>query len=225
MTQVTVLKIERPQTLTDIAANHIREAIIRGDFRLGEALTEISLSRFLGISKTPVREALSSLKREGLIQSDSQKGVRVFTLTADQLHQLCTYRFTLESAAVDLALENDAEGLCKCLNDICASMAEARLSGSFDSYLKLDRDFHDAFFEFSGNQFLKEGYKSVSHKVSTLRTYLSRAPLRTDKSYSEHLEIAKSLKSGRHTEAKQVLSEQIDRGSNALDEIMKKDSL
>ncbi len=213
------LKIERPSALCDIAADHIREAIIRGEFHLGEALTETALTQFLGISKTPIREALASLKREGLLEGDPQKGVRVFTLSADQLNQLCLYRFTLETAAVDLALQKDPEGLIQGLSKICENMAAARHSGDFEGYLKLDRDFHDAFFEFSGNQFLQEGYQNVSHKCSTLRTYLSRAPVRIDKSYREHVEIMNLLSEGRYVDAKSVLGVQIDRGSNAIDEL------
>lgn len=213
------LKIARPQSLADIAAEHIREAIIRGDFLLGQALTENALSEMLEISKTPVREALASLKREGLLHGDAKKGVRVFTLTADQLRQLCAFRFTLEAAAVELAVQNDANGLCTELDAICANMEKARASGDFVGYLKLDRDFHDVLFKLSGNQFLQEGYSSVSHKVSTLRTYLSRAPSRIDKSYSEHVRIADLLKAGQTDEAIRVLKVQIDRGSNALDEI------
>ena len=220
MTQVGSLKIERPQALSDIAADHIREAIINGDFRLGEALTENALSNLLGISKTPVREAISSLKREGILQGDSQKGARVFTLTAEQLHQLCVYRLTLETAAIEMAMKADPKGLTMRLQSICDDMSTARDSEDFEGYLKLDRVFHDAFFEFSGNQFLREGYRGVSHRVATLRTYLSLAPLRVDMSYSEHVKIAELLETAQVKEAIEVLREQIDRGSHAIDEIM-----
>ena len=219
LTEPRSLKIERPQSLSESAADHIREAIIRGEFHLGEALTESSLSKLLGISKTPVREAFASLKREGLLQGDSQKGARVFTLTADQLRQLCAYRFTLEASALELALEQFPDGLIKRLTGICNNMETAHLTDDFDGYMHLDRDFHDTFFEFSGNQFLQHGYRSVSHKVSTLRTHLSRAPKRIDKSYAEHLEITKHLKANNLKKATRVLRKQIDRGSNAIDEI------
>ncbi|MDO6800715.1 GntR family transcriptional regulator [Shimia thalassica] len=220
MSQLGSLKIERPQPLSDIAADNIREAIINGDFRLGQALTENALSKLLGISKTPVREAISSLKREGILHGDSQKGARVFTLTAEQLHQLCVYRLTLETAAIEMAMTTDPSGLVKRLQSICEDMSSAREAEDFEGYLKLDRVFHDAFFEFSGNQFLREGYRGVSHKVATLRTYLSLAPLRVDKSFSEHVKIAELLKATRVQEAIEVLGEQIDRGSHAIDEIM-----
>ncbi|PSL15380.1 GntR family transcriptional regulator [Shimia abyssi] len=220
MAQLGSLKIERPQPLSDIAADHIREAIINGDFRLGEALTENALSKLLGISKTPVREAISSLKREGILQGDSQKGARVFTLTAEQLNQLCVYRLTLESAAIEMAMKADPSGLAKRLLSICDDMSNARDAEDFEGYLKLDRIFHDAFFEFSGNQFLREGYRGVSHKVATLRTYLSLAPLRVDKSFSEHIKIAEFLETSQIEEALAVLGEQIDRGSHAINEIM-----
>ncbi|MDO6481332.1 GntR family transcriptional regulator [Shimia thalassica] len=215
------LKIERPQSLSEIAADHIREAIILGDFRLGDPLTENALSKLLGISKTPVREAIAALKREGILQGDSQKGARVFTQTPEQLHQMCVYRFTLETAAVRMAMKVDPEGLILRLEIICQDMTKARDTHDFAGYLKLDRHFHDAFFEFAGNQFLREGYGGVSPKVATLRTYLSLAPKRVDTSYDEHIQITQMLKASRIEDALNILHEQIDRGSHAIDEITK----
>lgn len=218
---MNTLKIERPQPLNEIAADHIREAVIRGDFGLGEQLKEQALTEMLGISKTPIREALATLKHEGLLQGDTQKGVRVFELTASQLSQLCIYRITLETAALDMAFAADPEGLQTRLPEICSAMDTALRDQDYTLYLQLDRRFHDAFFELSGNQFLRDGYQSVSHKVSTLRTHLSQTRSSMDKSYVEHVEIAELLKSGDCEGAKQVLRAQINRGSELAHEVLK----
>ena len=60
-----MIKVNRPESLTEIAANKIREAIINNDFKLGQPLSEAFLSKSMEISKTPVREALAKLKSEG----------------------------------------------------------------------------------------------------------------------------------------------------------------
>ncbi len=211
--------IERPKALSEIAADYIRNAIVSGEFKLGEALTEKALAGLFGFSTTPVREAIATLKREGLLQGVSQKGAYVFTLTEAELSQLCTYRFALETTALDLAAQADPDGLARSLNRICGRMDIARKDGDFEQYLALDRAFHDAFFKASGNPFLDDGYLCVSNKVATLRMYLSRGLRRIDKSFDEHVEITRLIEAGRFEDAKSVLWTQIERGSNAHEEL------
>ena len=68
-------KLTRPESLTDMAQRALRDAIIEGRLKLGDQLSKIRLSRMLGVSKTPVREALMQLKREGLVQIDPQGNI------------------------------------------------------------------------------------------------------------------------------------------------------
>lgn len=211
--------IERPKALSEIAADYIRHAIVSGEFKLGEALTEKALSGLFGFSTTPVREAIATLKREGLLQGVSQKGAYVFTLTEAELSQLCAYRFALETTALDLAAQANPGGLARSLKRICSGMDDARIDGDFERYLELDRAFHEAFFTASGNRFLEDGYLCVSNKVATLRTYLSRGLQRVDKSFDEHKEIARLIEAGCFDDAKAVLWSQIERGSNAHEEL------
>ena len=85
------------RSLSDIATDSIRNAIIRGDFKMGQAVTEAALSSTLNISKTPVREALSKLESEGLVVSEKNKGYRIFSLSKDEYIELSELRFALES--------------------------------------------------------------------------------------------------------------------------------
>ena len=213
-------KLERPKPLSEIAADYIRRAIIQGEYKLGENLTESALSEQMGISKTPIREALATLKREGFLQGISQKGTHVFTLTAEELLQLYDYRYTLEAAALDIAAKRDNKALCQRLESICAEMETARAPEHFNDYLRLDTEFHDAFFICSGNKYLHDGYSSVGDKIATLRTHLSRKPLRVEKSFAEHVEITRLIARDEPENAKAILREHIDRGQNAYDELL-----
>lgn len=211
--------IQKPKVLSEVAAEFIREAIVSGDFCLGDALTETKLSEMFGISSTPVREAITILKREGLVQGESQKVARVFTLSSEQLEQLCSYRFALETTAMDFALNHNPTGLFERLEALNFEMQKSMEQSDTETYLKLDRAFHDAFFDHANNAFLKEGYRCVANRVATLRTYLSRAPKRIQKSFDEHQRILSALKEGRVADAKSVLWTQIDRGTDAEDEL------
>jgi len=79
------LRLKRPQLLTDLACERIREAIVGGEFKLGEQMSEAQLAQRLGVSKTPVREALLRLKGDGLVEIHPQRGSFVFSLTPAQV--------------------------------------------------------------------------------------------------------------------------------------------
>ncbi|WP_424971631.1 GntR family transcriptional regulator [Dinoroseobacter sp. S76] len=217
MAQVT--QIKRPDSLSKSAEDFIRDQIVRGRFQLGEALQEAKLSSELGISKTPIREALAALNLQGLVQIIPQRGAFVFTLSEQDVVQLCQYRTILEHAALDLALERDADQLLSTLDTVLAAMVEARREDDFQLYLDLDADFHDAFFLLCENNYLAEGYKKVGDIVRTIRMHLSRRPHRTDKSFAEHESIVQSLKLGRVSAAKKVLRTQIMRGERAYSDL------
>ncbi len=209
------LPIKRPDSLSKIAEEHIRNSIVTGVFDLGESLQEAKLSTAMGISKTPIREALASLKLQGLVQIIPQRGAFVFTLSKEAVVQLCQFRLVLEGAALDQSMTENANALIKDLDDLIAAMSKAQEAGAFEQYLELDAAFHDAFFKYCGNLYLQEGYQKVSDIVKTMRTHLSKRPERTSKSFAEHQEIVTCLREGKIKAAKNVLKRQITRGERS----------
>src|SRR5512133_2552962 len=98
-------QLERPKSLTDLAHEKIRQLIVSGEFPLGEQLSEASLAAQLGISKTPVREALLRLRADGLIDIQPQRGTFVFSLTPQQVDEICRFREFVEVAALGAAMQ------------------------------------------------------------------------------------------------------------------------
>ena len=166
-------KLQRARTLTEQAADEIRARIIRGNFELGEALSENMLAAELGVSKTPVREALLQLKREGLVDIQPQRGSFVFQMNAQEAVELSELREILETAAVLRALERDPAALAAALTRIVGQMRTAIEGDDFPGYRDLDADFHQAIVDHCGNGFLKESYAGITFRVQTLRTRLS----------------------------------------------------
>jgi DNA-binding GntR family transcriptional regulator len=198
--------------LSKIAEEHIRRGIINGNFGLGEKLQEAKLSKVIGISKTPIREALVALNLQGLVRITPQRGACVFNLSQESVEQLCQYRLLLETAAMSQALDNNFTALLAELEDLVSKMSEARNAGAFGEYLELDADFHASFFKHCGNSYLQDGYQNVSDIVRTMRTHLSKRPKRTEKSFKEHAAITDHLRNGKVTAANTVLKRQITRG-------------
>ncbi|WP_035898861.1 GntR family transcriptional regulator [Labrenzia sp. DG1229] len=212
--------IKRPAALSKGAADAIRKAIIQGEFGLGEALPEAQLTRRLGISKTPIREGLTLLSKEGLVTSFPQRGFFVFTLTRECVTQLCDFRHAMETIALDMALRHNRERLIADLEGICAEMRAVHEKGDFKRYLELDTAFHAAFFEGAENPYVKASYQMAASKVATIRTHLSRGHLRTDLSLAEHTGILHALKDGEDRKARAVLKKQIFRGEQVYEELI-----
>lgn len=213
-------QINRPDSLSKIAEDHIREAIVRGSFQLGESLQEAKLSKEMGISKTPIREALAALNLQGLVQIIPRRGAFVFSLSHEDVAHLCRFRFILESAALEEAMRQNRTMLLDELNDILSKMSAALQIDASDHYLELDAEFHNAFFRYCGNNYLWDGYQRVSDIVKTMRTYLSARPDRTEKSFQEHKAIVLHLLYGNIPAAKGVLKRQITRGERSYSDLV-----
>jgi DNA-binding GntR family transcriptional regulator len=91
-------RLERPKSLTELVKDHVRSRITNGELMMGEALSENVLAAQLGISKTPVREALLQLKLEGLVDIQPQRGSFVFSLAPEEAAEMCQYRWSRMSA-------------------------------------------------------------------------------------------------------------------------------
>lgn len=220
LTDTTSKVLQRPAALSEYAAGLIRKAIIEGDFGLGEALPETLLTQRLGISKTPIREALSQLSKEGLVVGFPQRGFFVFSLSRDDIRQLCTFRYAMETLALDMALVDARARLVADLTDICGAMRAAHEAGDFARYLELDTAFHDAFLARAGNRYVMASYQMAANKIATIRTHLSRGHLRTDLSLAEHEGILDALRDGQDRQARAILKQQIFRGVEVYEELI-----
>lgn len=204
-------RIERPRRLVEVALETLRNAIVEGDWDLGEKISESSVARQLGVSKTPVREALVLLQREGLVVIRPQSGTRVFTLQPGELTHLCDLRQALETTAVRLASAGAVTALGRELAAIVERMRTAREDGDTREYLRLDGAFHEALVRASGNPYLVAGYDLVAGKIAALRTHLGTDPHHLEKSFAEHARMARLVAAGDLDQAVALLSRHIAR--------------
>lgn len=165
----TSLRLERPQLLTDLAFERIREAIVNGDIKLGEQVSEAQLAQGMGISKTPVREALVRLKVEGLVDIHPQRGTFVFKLEPGQVGQLCRFRAMVEVAALAEAMGEHHRALAHEMALRVDQMREAEQAGDIKGLARIDMDFHWQFFVFCPNSYLRGAYELIRYQLIALR--------------------------------------------------------
>jgi DNA-binding GntR family transcriptional regulator len=198
--------LRRAKSLTEQAADEIRARIVFGAVELGSSLSENMLAAELGVSKTPVREALLQLKSEGLVSIQPQRGSFVFDMSASEVVQLGDLRETLELAALRLAVEHDRAGLVEALRDIVAKMRKALDRNDAVEYRKLDAEFHRAFFDHSGNVYLLASYLGIAFRIQALRSRLSADPMLNRSSYTDHEKLLQLVETGKTDAALALLS-------------------
>jgi len=203
--------IERPKSLTELVAEKLREFIVSGELGLGEQLSEARISKELEVSRTPVREAFNRLEIEGLLRVVPQSGTFVFSLSSEELAELCDARVYLETAALELCMQSNSEQLHKRLVTCVANMELALSKNDISGYLMLDAAFHQCLFDCCQNRFLNEAYQSFAQKMSAIRSRIGGLPDHLSKSFREHTEFAEIVKTGNLEKANELLLFHIDR--------------
>lgn len=198
------MKVERPKLLTDVAVERIREAIVCGELQLGEQVSEAQLALRMGISKTPVREALLRLKIEGLVEIHPQRGTFVFELNEEQVRHLCAFRTMIETSALRDAMLKDTSALVSDLKNLVSEMKKAEKSKALQELAALDMAFHHTFLKHSPSAYLKGAYKLVWYQLSALR---HRSPI--SNAVESHAVLIEAIKNEKTSLACKLLAEHI----------------
>ncbi|HIX72100.1 MAG: GntR family transcriptional regulator [Clostridiales bacterium] len=138
--------------LRDVVFNTLRRAIITGEFAPGERLMEISLANRLGVSRTPVREAIRKLELEGLVIMIPRKGAQVAKITEKSLRDVIEIRCVLEEFAASLACERITPEGRENLKEAHENFVEAVKNGDILDIVEKDERFHDAIFQATSNE-------------------------------------------------------------------------
>ena len=202
------LKLDRPKSLTDLAVERIRAAIVEGDLAFGEQLSEVALALKLGISKTPVREALLRLKMDGLVHIQPQRGTYVFTLEPHEISDVTVYRQMIETEALALGMRRDRAGLVRALRDNLARMPIAR-GADPRAVHALDTEFHWTIVRACGNRHVVEAYALVGHRIEALRYRLPAGNEDVAHCQENHRRIVSRIAQGELPAAQAMLREHI----------------
>jgi DNA-binding GntR family transcriptional regulator len=202
-------KLSRPQSLTDLAVERIRTAIVEGRLAFGEQISESALAARLGISKTPVREALLRLKLDGLVEIHPQRGTFVFRLDQTAVAEICRYRELVESEALAEAMAHNRSTLVARLDANVRQMADAHSTGELRRLPVLDAEFHRAIVDACGNAHLRAAYGLVEHKIQALRWRLPENNAQIEHCQDNHAIIVSQVRDGDVMQAQATLRRHI----------------
>lgn len=147
---------EHHQSLTQLVADRIRDAILTREYPPGARITEATLAKKLGVSKTPVREALLRLQYIGVIEPDGPRGGRVVAASPTTIVAAYQVREALEAQAARLAAVTASPKQLAAIKAATAKATDAANAGDVSLFRKWDRQFHDAIAYAAGNDRLTE---------------------------------------------------------------------
>ena len=150
---------------------HIYNLVIKGTFKPGEWIRERQLKEILGVSSTPIREALKMLVQERVLESVPHHGVRVKSLSLNEIQDIYILRADLEGLAAQLAAKRGTEAQFKQLDELLL-FADKRINesnGVEQEFLAFNNQFHDLILEVSGNQALKNALNQLRSGIDLIR--------------------------------------------------------
>ena len=197
-------------SLTSLVTERIRDAIVDGRFGLGEALSELKLAAALNVSRTPVRDALTALQLQGLIDVRPQSGSFVFMPAEEDVAELAEFRRVLEVTALRLCFARRRDEALREMRREADAMERARDADDRLGVARADTAFHQAIAENSANEYLIAAYRLVSGRVAALRTHnLMSADTIRNRSLGEHRAVIAAFAKGDLGRAETVLEQHI----------------
>jgi len=170
----------------------LRRAIIAGELPSGAVLNERQMAEQLGVSTTPLKEALRQLEAEGLVVAEPRRGIRV-TFDAEQAEEMALARAALESMIARMAASRiDDEGIAR-LAAIIDKMAEATAASATEDLIKLNELFHDAIHEISRCSYLQRILVGQRVYVHTARQFILSDAEERGRALREHRTIYEAL--------------------------------
>lgn len=176
----TERRARRP-TSRDYVAAELRQSIVRGELGGGERLNPAEIAERLGVSQTPVREALQLLASEGVVRNDAFRGARVAELSAEEYEELYLMRIGLEDLAARLGAERISDDRIDEMAELLDEMGSAAQEGDIDRFYTLDRRFHLIHYSASGRQSLVDrimNLRVASERYARVAYELPRVSLR-----------------------------------------------
>lgn len=204
-------------SLADQIFEQLEHEILTGVYSRGEIFTEISLSEKLGVSRTPIREAMRRLEQERILEITS-KGAVVIGISEKDIRDMYEIRVRTEGLAAKMAAENITEKGKKELSDIVELQEFYTEKGDADNIKNMDSKFHEALYRLSESTVLFDTLHPLHKKVMKYRKASVQNSSRAKNSSSEHRRIFDAIASGNGALAEELTIKHI---KNARDHILK----
>lgn len=222
MTDNLTLNMNAYLPLRDVVFQTLREAILKGELKPGERLMEIQLADKLGVSRTPIREAIHMLEQEGLVVTMPRKGAEVAKMTLKDMEDVLEIREALDELAVQLACQRITEEQLLLLEERKQAFEHGLKSGNVKLIAEADVNFHDVIYEATGNPKLMNLLSNLREQIYRYRVEYLKAVENYPILIEEHEKIYKSLSERYEQEAMLAIREHVRNQATAVKEVIVK---
>ncbi|MBE3599575.1 MAG: GntR family transcriptional regulator [Limnochordaceae bacterium] len=214
------LKLDNYKPLRELVFEALREAIISGALPPGERLMEVQLADELGVSRTPVREAIRKLEHDGFVVMIPRKGAYVADISLKDVAEIFDVRKALEALAAQLAAERASDEDLERTERVLVEYDACINQGDITRLIEVDTRFHEAIYQMAGNSRLKQMLSLLSEQVMRYRTMtLSHGP-RMRRALEEHRRIVEAIAARDGEKASRLARDHIESAENALMELI-----
>ncbi len=207
-------------SLADQVYDRLEADILSGKYTRGEVLTELKISEILGVSRTPVREALHRLAGEHLIE-ESTRGCTVLGINREDLKDIYEIRCLVEGIAAAKTAERATESEIKELSELVDLQEFYAKRNDADRIKTVDNDFHELIYRLSGSNVIYTTLVPLHKKIQKYRKASVENSIRAEQSYEEHKAILEAIKKGDTLLANEKMTEHV---KNAYKHIMEKEN-
>lgn len=208
--------------LREVAYDRIKDAVQNANLAPGEPLSEVQLSKMLGISRTPIREALHQLAKEGLLEVTPGRGVVVAARSFSDLIDVLHLRLLLEPEMARLAAEAAEESQILTLDEAVTRMEQAVKDDDYDTWTRADRIFHEVMHQACPNKLLGETVILMRSRVHHLAsTDTRRSPSRMTDCTMEHRAVVDAIANRNSEAAEQAMRDHILKMRDSMIEKLK----
>jgi len=193
--------------------NYLQNDILNGKYKTGDSLIETKLSEELGVSRTPIREAIRQLELEGLVQTIPNKGAIVTGLTAKDIEDIYTIRLAIEGLAARWAAENVTESELKEMKHFLDLEEFYTEKNDVEQILKLDTKFHETIFRASKSKPLMTMLSNFHHYIQRARINSLGMSGRAEEALSEHKAIYQAISQRDAKKAEELTIEHVKKAS------------
>ena len=196
--------------LRDVVFKTLRQGILTGELKPGERLMEIHLANKLGVSRTPIREAIRKLELEGLVTMIPRRGAEVAQITEKSMKDVLEVRKVLDDLSVELACERITEEEKEMLKNACVDFEEAVKTGDFAKIAKTDVAFHDIIVTATRNIRLSQMVNNLAEQMYRYRFEYIKDSTQHARLVQEHEEICQGILAGDKKRALEAIEAHID---------------
>jgi DNA-binding GntR family transcriptional regulator len=202
----------RAETSAGRTVAAVRELILHGEFPAGARLGEVELAERLGVSRTPVREALGRLAAEGLVEIIPNRGARVTSWTVAELEGVFDLRTALEPRLTALSVPHATEADVAALDELAQAMVDVGTPGpaqDLDAIVPLNREFHGRLVTLADQPAMASALAGAIHAPIVLRNFHTYDEASLRRSLAHHIEIVAAVRAGDPAWAKAVMTAHI----------------